>query len=89
METLHEFFLNTLGNSTYFLIDLLNFHMLFHHYLWKVQVIYPTPIPLFVFFFMNSLITSTWHIPKNNGIHDSFKEKGKNGKKKFEKVKKR
>ena len=39
MEIPHEFFLNTPGNSTFCLIDLWNFHMLFLQYLWKFHVL--------------------------------------------------
>ena len=41
METPHEFFLNTPGNPFFFLIDLLNFHMLFRQYPWKFHVYDP------------------------------------------------
>ena len=44
----HEFFLNTPGNSTSFLLDPWNFLMLFLQYPWKFRVF--NPPPLFGFF---------------------------------------
>ena len=44
MEIPHELFLNTPGNSTSFLIDHWNFHMLFQ-YPWCLEVPCPQPYP--------------------------------------------
>ena len=42
MEILHEFFSNTPGNSTSFLIDPWHFHMVFLQYPWKFHVLNPS-----------------------------------------------
>ena len=52
MEIPHQFFLSTPGNSTSFLIDPWNFHILFFQYPWKFYVLNP---PCFGFF-LNSPI---------------------------------
>ena len=49
MEIPYEFFLNTHGNSTSFLIEHWNFHMLFLQYPWKFHVLTPLPPLIWIF----------------------------------------
>ena len=64
MEISHEFFLNTTGNSnsTSFLNDPWNFHMLFFKYPWKLHVLNS---PTCLGFFWNSPM-SMYVTPKNS-----------------------
>ena len=61
MEIPHDFFLNTFRNSTLFLIEPQNFHMLFLQHYWKCHVLNPTS-PLCLDFLWNSLLPHVYEV---------------------------